>query len=61
MWRPGNSAVARALVGVPKPFLRESPYEPLDLGLSSGGEVYTEAVIHDTLGRRTSPSLLRAR
>ena len=39
---------------------RHSPYEHLALGLPIGREAYTGAVVHDTLGRRVSPSLLRA-
>ena len=37
------------------------PYEHLALRLATVPEAYTGAVVHDTLGRRVSPSLLRAR
>jgi hypothetical protein len=37
------------------------PYEHLALRLAIAPAVYTGAVVHDTLGRRVSPSLLRAR
>jgi len=37
------------------------PYEHLALRLATVPEAYTGAVVHDTLGHRVSPSLLRAR
>jgi len=37
------------------------PYEHLALRLAIAPEVYTDFVVHDTLGHRVSPSLLRAR
>ena len=37
----------------------QSPYERLDLGPAVCPQDYTGDVIHDTLGRRISPSLLQ--
>ena len=47
--------------GVDCAFCRHSPYEHLALRLATVPEAYTGAVVHDTLGHRVSPSLLRAR
>ena len=43
------------------PLLRQSPYQRVAFGVAAIPEVYTGTVIHDTLGRRISPSLFRAR
>ena len=66
-----NCRVPAAVVGVqgirilpavgwaPSLSSRQSPYKALDLASLSPGEVYTQAVIHDTIGRRISPSLFK--